>query len=402
MVAALTRLLGVHNLSLAEDVVQEAFCRAAEVWKFHGAPDNPAAWLMATAKNCALDAVRRERTARTFAPELGRHLQSEWTLAPVVETFFAPDAIKDDLLRMMFTCCHPRLPEAAQVALILHVLCGFSVGETAAALMSRRDAIEKRLTRAKATLASAKRLFDVSIARDFETRLPAVQRALYLLFNEGYHGASPAQAVRAELCWEAMRLVRLLIDHPQGRTPATYALAAVMSLNAARLPARMDANGDLVALDAQDRSKWARRRIDEGLRLLTLAARGAAVGPYHLEAAIAAEHARARSLEETDWEEIVGLYDLMMAVCPSPVVALNRAIAVSRKDGPNLGLKAIAAIEDIDRLDRYPFFPAARAELELCRGDRAAARAHFEAALNLARSPAERRHYERRLAVCKE
>ena len=156
MVGALTRLLGVHNLALAEDVVQEAFCRAADVWKFRGVPENPAAWLMATAKNCALDALRRERTARTFGPALERHLQSEWTLAPVVEEFFAADAIKDDLLRMMFTCCHPRLPEAAQVALILHVLCGFSVGEVAAALMSSHDAVEKRLTRAKETLARAK------------------------------------------------------------------------------------------------------------------------------------------------------------------------------------------------------------------------------------------------------
>src|SRR5208282_4518713 len=176
MVAALTRLLGVHNLALAEDVVQEAFCRAADVWKFRGVPDNPAAWLMATAKNCALDALRRERTARIFAPELGRHLQSEWTLAPAVEEFFGAEAIKDDLLRMMFACCHPRLPEAGQVALILHVLCGFSVDEVAAALMSRRDAVQKRLSRAKRALADSRRLFDLSAAAEFEARLPAVRR----------------------------------------------------------------------------------------------------------------------------------------------------------------------------------------------------------------------------------
>lgn len=201
MVAALTRLLGVHNLALAEDVVQEAFCRAADVWKFRGVPENPSAWLMATAKNCALDAHRRERTARTFAPDLKRHLQSEWTLAPVVEEFFTADAIRDDLLRMMFTCCHPRLPEVAQIALI-----GFSVGEVAAALMSSRDAVEKRLSRGKRVLAGSKRLFDVAMAGEFDARVPAVRRALYLLFNEGYHGASPQAAVRAELCGEAMRL----------------------------------------------------------------------------------------------------------------------------------------------------------------------------------------------------
>src|ERR1700680_2461439 len=254
MVATLTRVFGVHNLALAEDVVQDAFCRALEVWKFRGVPENPAAWLMATAKNCALDALRRERTARTFAPELGRHLQSEWTLAPVVEAHFGAEPIKDDLMRMMFTCCHPRLPEAAQVALILHVLCGFSLGEVAAALMSSRDAVEKRLSRGKKVLTGSKRLFDVTVAADFEARLPAVRRALYLLFNEGYHGASAESAVRAELCREAMRLTAMLIDHPQARTPGTLALAALMSLDAARLPARLDASGELVSLDDQDRS----------------------------------------------------------------------------------------------------------------------------------------------------
>ena len=400
MVAALTRLLGVHNLGLAEDVVQEAFCRAAEVWKFRGAPDNPAAWLMATAKNCALDALRRERTARTFAPELGRHLQSEWTLAPVVEEFFGADAIKDDLLRMMFTCCHPRLPEAAQVALILHVLCGFSVDEVAAALMNRRDAVQKRLSRAKRALADSRRLFDLGAAAEFEARVPAVRRALYLLFNEGYHGASPESAVRAELCLEAMRLTALLIDHPRGRTPATYALAALMSFNAARLPTRIDASGDLVPLYDQDRSRWDRGLIDEGLRLLTLAAVGSDVTSYHLEAAVAAAHARAATPRDTDWTQIVWLYDMLMAIRPGPVIALNRAIAVAQKDGPEHGLDAIRAIDDVDRLSTYPFLPAALGELELRRGDRPAAARHFRAALALARSPVERRHYQRRINAC--
>jgi len=400
MVAALTRLLGVHNLGLAEDVVQEAFCRAAEVWKFRGAPDNPAAWLMATAKNCALDALRRERTARTFAPELGRHLQSEWTLAPVVEEFFGAEAIKDDLLRMMFTCCHPRLAEAAQVALILHVLCGFSVDEVAAALMNRRDAVQKRLSRAKRALADSRRLFDLGAAAEFEARVPAVRRALYLLFNEGYHGASPESAVRAELCREAMRLTALLIDHPQGRTPATYALAALMCFNAARLSTRIDASGDLVPLCDQDRSRWDHGLIDEGLRLLTLAAVGSYVTSYHLEAAVAAAHARAATPRDTDWTQIVWLYDMLMAIRPGPVIALNRAIAVAQKDGPERGLDAIRAIDDADRLSTYPFLPAALGELELRRGDRSAAARHFRAALALARSPAERRHYQRRIRAC--
>src|SRR5499425_1672478 len=195
MVAALTRIFGIHNLALAEDVVQDAFCRAVEVWKFRGMPENPSAWLMVTAKNRALDVLRRQRTALNFAPELGRHLESEWTLAPVVEELFAPRAVKDDLLRMMFSCCHPRLSEEAQVALILNILCGFSVREVAGAFVAGHAAIEKRITRAKKVLAGSRTLFDLSREDELSARLPAVHRALYLLFNEGYHGASPDAAV---------------------------------------------------------------------------------------------------------------------------------------------------------------------------------------------------------------
>src|SRR5262250_2742015 len=264
MVATLTRIFGVHNLALAEDVVQDAFCRALEVWKFRGMPENPAAWLMTTAKNRALDVLRRERTARTFAPELGRLLKSEWTLAPTLEEQFGPTAIKDDQLRMMFSCCHPRLPEEAQVALVLHILCGFSVDEIAGAFVSSHAAIEKRITRSKKVLAKSKRLFDVSCAGDFARRLPAVQRALYLLFNEGYHGASPESAVRSDLCHESVRLTSMLLKHPLGATPSTYALAALMSLNAARLPARV-VSGNLTVLAEQDRSHFDQSLAEEGL-----------------------------------------------------------------------------------------------------------------------------------------
>jgi RNA polymerase sigma factor (sigma-70 family) len=228
MVATLTRVFGVHNLALAEDVVQDAFCRALEVWKFRGMPNDPSAWLMTVAKNRALDVLRRQRTAQTFAPELEHLLDSEWTLAPAVAELFGANVIKDDLLRMMFSCCHPRLSEAAQVALILNILCGFSVGEIASAFVSGHAAIEKRITRAKKILAGSKRLFDITAAADFSVRLPAVHRALYLLFNEGYHGASSESAVRAGLCREAIRLAAILLDHPLGAVPATCALCALM------------------------------------------------------------------------------------------------------------------------------------------------------------------------------
>ena len=399
IVVALTRLFGVHNLALAEDVVQDAFCRALEVWETQGVPDNPAGWLMTTARHRALDVVRRERTARRFAPEVGRLLDTEWTTAPLVAEAFADHAIKDEQLRMMFSCCDPRLSEETQVALILNILCGLRANEIASAFLKGHAAMEKRIARGKGALAGAERLFDLGAA-EFTTRVAAVRRALYLLFNEGYQGASAAAAVRVELCREAMRLVDLLREHPPAATPETHALAALMHLHAARLPARLDASGDLTPLADQDRSRWDARLAAEGLALLERSATGPDASAYHLEAAIAAAHAAAPSLDKTDWETIVSLYDRLMAVAPTPVVALNRAIAIGQRDGAERGLEALRAIADRERLAHYPFYPAAMAELELQRGNREAARRHFKTALPLARNQTERRHIEKRIHGC--
>jgi RNA polymerase sigma-70 factor (ECF subfamily) len=400
MVSALTRIFGVHNLTLAQDVVQDAFCRALEVWPMRGVPDNPSAWLMATARHRALDILRRRRTADTFAPELGRLLDSEWTLTPVVDEILAADAIHDSMLRMMFSCCHPRLSEAAQVALILNILCGFSVEEIASAFTSGDAAVEKRIVRGKKVLAESKRLFDTAVPADFSDRLPAVQRALYLLFNEGYHGASPKASVRSELWNEAIRLIAALLQHPLGKTTASYALAALMTLTAARLPARTDSSGNLIALFDQDRALWDQTRLNEGMRLLELSASGTELTAYHIEAAIASVHAMARRAEDTDWSKIISLYDSLMRINASPIVALNRAIAVAQRDGPERGLDTIKGISNLDRLAGYPFYPAALGELELRRGGRERAREHFQEALARARNPMERHFFEQRLAAC--
>ena len=402
MVATLTRIFGTHNLALAEDVVQDAFCRAFEVWKLRGIPENPSAWLMATAKNRAIDAFRRERTARTFEPELSRLIQSEWTLTPTVEELFASNAIKDDLLRMMFSCCHPRLPEEAQVALMLNILCGFSVDEVAGAFVSTHAAIEKRISRAKKVLAGSRKLFDISTDSDFSAHLPAVQRALYLLFSEGYHGASPETAVRADLCHEAMRLTAVLLQHPLGTMPTTYALAALMHLHAARLPARMDALGNLSSMFAQDRSRWDSSLVAEGQRFLDFSATGPDLTEYHVEAAIAWVHATATSIEETDWKHIVSLYELLMTIRPSPVVALNRAIAIGQHEGPTRGLEEIHAIADRERLANYPFYFAALGEFEFRNGKYDISQEGFRRALALARNPMEREFLQRRISACEQ
>jgi predicted RNA polymerase sigma factor len=397
LVAALTRLFGVHNLALAEDVTQHAFCRALEVWKVRGIPENPTGWLLATAKHRALDLLRRERTARDFAPELSRLLDSETELAGAVDDAFLPGTVRDEQLRMMFSCCHPSLPVEARIALILNILCGFGASEIASALLTGRAAIEKRISRGKQALAGKKTLFDLGDA-EFEARLGTVRQALYLLFNEGYHGASPAGAVRAELCDEALRLTALLRQYGPAATPTTQALSALMYLNAAKLPARLDAAGDLLALAEQDRSRWDAGLIAEGLALFESSAAGDELSAFHVEAAIAVAHASAKSVATTDWNGVVALYDRLMSVAPSPVVALNRAIALGERDGAARALAELAAIADVDRLGAYPFLPAALGEFELRLGNYAAARQHFNAALSLARNDAERRFLEKRLA----
>lgn len=398
LVVALTRIFGVHQLSLAEDVVQDAFARALEVWAANGVPENPAAWLMTTAKNRALDIVRRERTARRFAPEMGRLLDSEWTLAPLIDEAFAAHSIRDEQLRMMFSCCHAQLNEEAQLALILNILCGFSVHEIASALLASDAAVEKRISRGKKLLAESPRLFELRDA-DFAARSATLRNALYLLFNEGYHGASPAP-VRRELCAEALRLTQLLLEYPPAATPATFALAALFCLHAARLPEKVDAAGDLNTLGEQDRSRWDAQLATEGLRLFERSATGVELSAYHLEAAIAAVHVSARTLQDTDWSAIVTAYDRLLDIAPSPVVALNRAIAIGQRDGAERGLSELHAIVDRDRLSKYPFYPAAIAEFELRRGKASAARRHFQLALALGRNDAERRFLEKRLLAC--
>jgi len=399
LLATLTRAFGVENLALAEDVVQETLARAFEVWSYEGVPEHHAALLTVAAKNRAIDVFRRERTARRLSPELGRFIESEWTLRQEVDALFLPAALKDDQLRMMFSCCHPQLHEDVQVALVLNMLCGFGAAEIANAFLVTTAAIEKRLSRVKKVLAESRRLFELT-AGDFPPRLSAVHRALYLLFSEGYHGGSAEAVVREELCHEAMRLVFLLADHAPAAIPATHALAALMCLDAARLRGRTDDAGNLKPLYEQDRGSWDAELVAEGLRQLDLSAVGDEITAYHVEAGISALHATAPSAEETRWGDIVRSYDVLMRIRPSPVVALNRAIAVAQHEGPARGLAAIEAIDDVARLAAYPFYPAAKGELELRLGHTAAARDHFCAARRLARNEGERRFLAGRIAAC--
>ncbi|HEX4861893.1 MAG TPA: DUF6596 domain-containing protein [Rhizomicrobium sp.] len=396
MTAIVARIFGPSRLALAEDVVQDVLCRALETWKFQGVPENPSAWIVAAAKNRVIDILRREWTARKFSGiEPGDGVASE----PDLDALFHPSAIRDGQLRMMFACCDPKLSEDARVGLVLQILCGFSTAEIAAAFLSTHAAVEKRATRAKKILGASKNLFALDRAQ-VASRLPDVQRALYLLFNEGYHGANPALAIRAELCREAMHLSDLLLEHPLARTGSTYGLAALMCLHAARLPARVDAAGAFVPMEFQDRAKWDRGLIAKGHALLAQSAHGWELSAYQIEAAIASVHASAARVEDTDWPAVVSLYDNLLRIAPSPVVALNRAIAAGQHEGPERGLAEIQAIAEQEDLQRYPFYWAARGEFALRAGRPADARPDFRKAEALARNPFERAHYARRGDAC--
>ncbi|MFO0552359.1 MAG: DUF6596 domain-containing protein [Polyangiaceae bacterium] len=405
LLAALVRLFGTHNLALAEDVLSDALCRAVEVWKFSGVPDDPRAWLLTAARNRAIDVLRREKTARDFSPDLTHLVSTEWSLVGTVSAVLSGE-LADEQLSMMFACCHRTIPEPTQVALMLHVLSGFSAAEVARAFLVPEAAMLKRLQRGKASLAELRDVFHEESSPlggdGARARTSAVLGALYLLFNEGYHGSSPDDPIRAELCLEAIRLVELLTRHPTADSPETRALAALMCLHASRLPARTSPEGELLTLSAQDRSLWDRSLIARGLDWLESAAEGDELSAFHVEAAIAAEHAFAASHEATQWGRIRELYELLYRIRPTPVVALGRAIAHAEAHGPAAGLAELDAIADRERLANYPFLEAAHGELHLRLGHAREAASHFERALALARSDSERRFLERRLALSRD
>jgi RNA polymerase sigma-70 factor (ECF subfamily) len=394
IVSSLVRVLGVAHIALAEDAVQDALVRALETWKFGSAPDNPAAWLTRAAKNRALDLLKHDSRAGRLLPA-----QAETFEAAPAEA--AAHAIQDDELRLMFSCCDPGISRPAQVAIVLKYLGGFSVEEIAQALLSSEAAIEKQLFRARRILSDRGELFEVHDPDQVRERIPAVHEAIYLLFNEGYHGAHPEEVVREDLCHEAIRLGLMLTHLPTASVPETQALLALFCFLAARLPGRMDDDGNLLLLAEQDREKWDRELVEEGFRRLDASAVGDALTARHLEAAIAARHASARSFAETEWGSILELYDLLLLLSPSPVVELNRAVALGMAEGPEAGMRALAEITVRERLRRYPFFPAAMAEFERRAGRPQRAAELLEAALRLARNPIERELFARKLAACR-
>ena len=397
LISVLTGIFGTARLQLAEDVVQEALGRALQTWPYYGIPKNPAAWLTQTAKNLALDLIRREKLfhdkqAAIITTIEQRLAQDDSEDAPRFE-----EEIKDGRLRLIFTCCHPQLPAEAQIALALKTLCGFSPAEIGRAFLTSEAAIAKRLTRARQRIQELALPFEIPTGSELAIRLEGVLQTLYLLFNEGYKASSGDQLIRADLCSEAIRLASLLAEHPLAGHPRTHALLALMLLNAARLKGRTDAEGNILRLEEQDRATWDGNLIALGIHHLGQASTGEELTVYHLQAGIAACHCIAPNYDSTDWGRILSLYDQLARLDASPVIALNRAVALANVEGPEAGIAAVAAIRDASTLESYYLLYAVLGEFEARRESFSAAVDHLQKAIELSELETERTFLARRL-----
>jgi RNA polymerase sigma factor (sigma-70 family) len=384
LIAGLARM--VRDVGLAEDLAQEALVAALEKWPESGVPDNPGAWLMATAKNRAIDMLRRGKRLEEKQQELGRDMGIVMAMSMPDLDAQLDDRIGDDLLGLIFTCCHPILSTEARVAMALRMLGGLKTAEIASAFLVPTPTIAQRITRAKKTLAAAKVPFEVPAGEELDARLPTVLEVVYLIFNEGYSATAGEHWTRPALVEDALRLGRVLAELAP-REPDVHGLVALMELQASRIRARRGRGGEPVLLLDQDRSRWDLLLIGRGLRALDRAeALGGSLGPYALQAAIAACHARARTPEATDWAGIAGLYDALSQLAPSPVVDLNRAVALGMAYGPETGLELVDAIVATGALDGYHLLPSVRGDLLAKLGRTEEARAEFERAASLTRN----------------
>jgi RNA polymerase sigma-70 factor (ECF subfamily) len=397
VLATLVRLLG--DLDLAEESMHEAFAAALESWALAGIPDKPRPWLISTARFKAIDAMRRRARFDGAQRDLVAHMESRSNDAPSGNEEFGDEEIEDDRLRLIFTCCHPALPPEGQVALTLREICGLTTEEIARAFLVTPATLAQRIVRAKAKIRETPIPYEVPTPQELPERLDAVLHVIYLVFNEGYSAAAGAEVTRAELTGEAIRLGRLLTDlQPE---PEVIGLLSLMLLQESRRVARTSPVGELILLENQDRSLWNRRQIAEGVALLEKALNSRRFGSYTLQAAIAAVHAEAESVAATDWRQIVALYNQLVRIQPSPVVHLNRAVAIAMRDGPEAGLTHIDALLERGELANYYLAHSARADMYRRLGRTAEARSSYEKALALTQQEPERQFLQERIRQLK-
>ena len=401
ILATLIRLLG--DFDLAEEAMHEAFAAALSLWPKSGVPDNPRPWLISTARFKAIDTLRRRARFDASQDELVHYLEAQGSSAEPnsnAEDSLEGDSLEDDRLRLIFTCCHPSLAPEARVALTLREVCGLTTEEIAKAFLTTPSTLAQRIVRAKAKIREARIPYEVPTPQKLPERLGAVLQVIYLVFNEGYSAAAGAEVTRAELTGEAIRLGRLLLElRPE---PEMMGILSLMLLQESRRAARTSPSGELILLENQDRSLWNREQIAEGVALLEKALNSRRFGSYTLQAAIAAVHAEAESMASTDWRQIVALYDRLLRIQPSPVVQLNRAVAIAMRDGPAAGLAQIDAVLEQGELASYYLAHSARADMCRRLGRTAEARASYEKALALAQQEPERRFLARRLEELKQ
>ena len=391
VLATLIRQLG--DFAIAEEALHEAFAAALEQWTREGIPEHPRAWLVATGRNKAIDRLRRRSRWDVSLEDVAEQVESIAAAAPGD----SHEGLEDDRMRLVFTCCHPSLASEAQVALTLREVCGLTTEEIARAYLTTPSTVAQRIVRAKAKIRDARIPYEVPGRAELPERLESVLRVVYLVFNEGYLASSGEALVRQDLSAEAIRLGRLLVELlPE---PECVGLLALMLLHESRRTARATPAGDLILLGDQDRALWNREQIADAVRLVEGAFATRQVGPYCIQAAIAALHAEATGTDTTDWVEVVALYDLLLRLEPSPIIELNRAVALAMRDGPEAGLAAIDGLVAAGELADYHLMHAARADLLARAGRRGEAATAYRRALDLARQPAERRFLERRLAA---
>lgn len=393
LVAVLTRSLGVRRLELVEDVVQTALVQALETWSRRGVPDDPAGWLYRTARNLAIDAMRREQTHDRALPQVAEGIAREES----PEARFA-DEIGDEPLRLLFVCCHEEVPAESRVAFALRTLCGFSTAEIARGLLTTEANVQKRVERARSRL----RELDVDFeAPQLSARLEAVLSVIYLLFSQGCHATHADVPIRRDLCDEARRLATMLVNNPAVDTPAVRALLALMCFHAARFDARVALDGGIVLFEDQDRSAWNWSDVRAGMEWLARSAAGDELTRYHVEAGIAWEHCRAATFADTNWQRIADGYDLLDRIAPSPVHALNRAVAEAHLRGPQAALDRLTAVAPEHVPARYPGWHAVVGELHYRLGQHAAAVRAWKEALRLATATADQEFLRGRLADCR-
>jgi RNA polymerase sigma factor (sigma-70 family) len=403
LVAVLTRIFGAENIDLAEDVVQDSLIEAINQWTFTGIPENPTGWLYRVSKNKALNIINREKHKRKYASDVSHYLQSDSTAQPSLDHLFSELEIADDQLRMIFTCCHPVISPDAQVILTLKTLCGFSIQEIAKAFLTNEETINKKLVRARQKLREGKIVFEVPESKILGKRLSIVLKTVYLLFNEGYSASTGNDLIRYELCEEAIRLTEMISVHVAIKDKSeVYALLSLMQLNASRFSARQNNEGDILTLAEQDRSTWNQGLIQKGLGNLEKSTTNNHISIYQILATISAYHCVALNFDSTDWKSILLLYDNLLQFDNSPIVLLNRAIALSKVDGAKKGIKELELIKDTPTIKSYHLFYSTQAQFYIELNKFSKAVNCLEEAIRLSPLPSEKKLLQERLKTCNE